>query len=195
MRHVKVLNNSDCLNRSVSFAVLLRKYCAGQVTAVLAICSGPPTARTEVGTILPVAGVGCGAEEIDDGLLTYLICLMYCQGQQFNLLEGLMIRIRNRVNVFSRVGAGKRFVVAAVASGVCIAGVAVPALSASAHTTQSHTAGEPTVYMVGSVTNNTFWASVQKGFLAGGKAFGVHAVYEAPNAHSSSSAIPLIQAA
>ena len=54
---------------------------------------------------------------------------------------------------------------------------------------------QPLVYMVGSVTNNTFWAAVQNGFLAGGKAFGLHAIYEAPGVHSSASAIPLIDAA
>src|SRR5579871_3522157 len=60
---------------------------------------------------------------------------------------------------------------------------------------QKTTASEPTVYMVGSVTNNTFWAAVQRGFLQGGKDFGLHAIYSAPGVHSSASAIPLIQSA
>jgi simple sugar transport system substrate-binding protein len=59
----------------------------------------------------------------------------------------------------------------------------------------SSTASEPTVYMVGSVTNNTFWAAVKRGFEQGGKDFGLHAVYSAPGVHSSTNAIPLIQAA
>ncbi len=89
---------------------------------------------------------------------------------------------------------------ALAAASLTLAGVlatsATPAFaSQQAHSRIADATGEPTVYMVGSVTNNTFWAAVQNGFLAGGKAFGLHAIYEAPGVHSSASAIPLIQAA
>jgi simple sugar transport system substrate-binding protein len=59
----------------------------------------------------------------------------------------------------------------------------------------SRAAAQPTVYMVGSVTNNTFWAAVKRGFEQGGKDFGLHAVYEAPGVHSSAGSIPLINSA
>jgi len=82
------------------------------------------------------------------------------------------------------------------AAAITLAGiVASPVTSAYAASQHPNTAADPTVYMVGSVTNNTFWAAVQKGFLAGGAAFGLHTIYEAPGVHSSASAIPLIQAA
>ena len=79
-----------------------------------------------------------------------------------------------------------------VALTVIAAGVL--AVNGDARTTRS-TAGGPTVYMIGSVTNNTFWSAVQRGFLQGGKDFGLHAVYSAPGVHSSASSIPLIQSA
>ena len=53
----------------------------------------------------------------------------------------------------------------------------------------------PTVYMIGSVTNNTFWAAVKRGFEQGGRDFGLRAVYSAPGVHSSAGSIPLIRAA
>src|SRR5215469_8353958 len=56
-------------------------------------------------------------------------------------------------------------------------------------------AAQPTIYMVGSVTNNTFWAAVKAGFEQGGKDFNLHAIYEAPGVHSSAGSIPLITAA
>ena len=56
-------------------------------------------------------------------------------------------------------------------------------------------ASQPTVYMVGSVANNTFWAAVKRGFEQGGKDFGLRAIYSAPDVHSSAGSIPLIQAA
>lgn len=56
-------------------------------------------------------------------------------------------------------------------------------------------AEQPTVYMVGSVANNTFWAAVKRGFEQGGKDFGLHAIYEAPGVHSSAGSIPLINSA
>jgi simple sugar transport system substrate-binding protein len=56
-------------------------------------------------------------------------------------------------------------------------------------------AGKPTVYMIGSVTNNTFWAAVKRGFEQGGKDFGLRAIYSAPGVHSSSTSIPLINSA
>jgi simple sugar transport system substrate-binding protein len=61
--------------------------------------------------------------------------------------------------------------------------------------TAKKSASQPTVYMIGSVTNNTFWAAVKRGFEDGGRAFGLHAVYNAPGVHSSAGSIPLIQAA
>src|SRR6267143_818375 len=50
------------------------------------------------------------------------------------------------------------------------------AVGSDAKTTNS-AAARPTVYMVGSVANNTFWAAVKRGFEQGGKDFGLHAVY------------------
>ena len=76
---------------------------------------------------------------------------------------------------------------AAIAAGVL-------AVASDARTTKS-AAGQPTVYMIGSVTNNTFWAAVKRGFEQGGKDFGLHAVYSAPGVHSSAGSIPLIQSA
>jgi simple sugar transport system substrate-binding protein len=68
------------------------------------------------------------------------------------------------------------------------------AVGSDAKTTNS-AAARPTVYMVGSVANNTFWAAVKRGFEQGGKDFGLHAVYSAPGVHSSAGSIPLIQSA
>jgi simple sugar transport system substrate-binding protein len=56
-------------------------------------------------------------------------------------------------------------------------------------------AGKPKVYMIGSVTNNTFWAAVKRGFEQGGKDFGLQAIYSAPDVHSSAGSIPLIRSA
>ena len=81
---------------------------------------------------------------------------------------------------------GVALLVLAVAGVFVVNGEARPTKSA---------ASEPTVYMVGSVTNNTFWSAVQRGFLQGGKDFGLHAIYSAPGVHSSASSIPLIQSA
>jgi simple sugar transport system substrate-binding protein len=49
--------------------------------------------------------------------------------------------------------------------------------------------------MVGSVTNNTFWAAVKRGFEDGGRDFGLRAIYTAPDVHSSAGSIPLINSA
>ena len=89
---------------------------------------------------------------------------------------------------------GKRSAVVATAAFTLVGLSAWPVATAFANQ-RADASGEPTVYMVGSVTNNTFWAAVQNGFLAGGKTFGLHAIYEAPGVHSSASAIPLIEAA
>jgi simple sugar transport system substrate-binding protein len=80
-------------------------------------------------------------------------------------------------------------VVAAVA-----AALAALTGSGKAGTTRAD-AGLPKVYMIGSVTNNTFWAAVKKGFEDGGRTFGLNAIYNAPGVHSSAGSIPLIQAA
>jgi simple sugar transport system substrate-binding protein len=56
-------------------------------------------------------------------------------------------------------------------------------------------ASKPTVYMIGSVTNNTFWAAVKRGFEQGGKDLGLRAIYSAPGVHSSATSIPLIKSA
>src|SRR5205823_5561456 len=80
-------------------------------------------------------------------------------------------------------------VVAAVA-----AALAAVTSNSKAGTTRAG-AGAPKIYMIGSVTNNTFWAAVKRGFEDGGRTFGVHAIYSAPGVHSSASSIPLIQAA
>jgi simple sugar transport system substrate-binding protein len=61
--------------------------------------------------------------------------------------------------------------------------------------TASADASKPTVYMIGSVTNNTFWAAVKRGFEQGGRDFGLRAIYNAPDVHSSAGSIPLISAA
>jgi simple sugar transport system substrate-binding protein len=74
------------------------------------------------------------------------------------------------------------------------AAVGIVTSSGNAGTTRK-SAGAPTVYMIGSVTNNTFWAAVKRGFEDGGRTFGLHAVYNAPGVHSSAGSIPLIQAA
>jgi simple sugar transport system substrate-binding protein len=57
------------------------------------------------------------------------------------------------------------------------------------------TSGEPTVYMIGQVTNSTFWAAVQKGFLAGAAAFHLHGIYEAPQDATPAQYDPLVDAA
>lgn len=68
--------------------------------------------------------------------------------------------------------------------------------SGQAGTSKTQTAAaQPTVYMIGSVTNNTFWAAVKRGFEQGGKDFGLRAIYNAPPVHSSAGSIPLITAA
>lgn len=54
---------------------------------------------------------------------------------------------------------------------------------------------EPTVYMIGSVANSTFWQSLENGFLQGGKDFCLHAVYSAPDAHTDTDEIGLISSA
>lgn len=59
----------------------------------------------------------------------------------------------------------------------------------------SSSGGRPTIYMIGSVANNTFWAAVKRGFEDGGRDLGLHAVYSAPDVHSSSEAIPLVKSA
>jgi simple sugar transport system substrate-binding protein len=74
------------------------------------------------------------------------------------------------------------------------AALAVATGSGNAGTTRA-SASQPKVYMIGSVTNNTFWAAVKRGFEAGGHDFGLHAIYNAPGVHSSAGSIPLIQAA
>ena len=82
-------------------------------------------------------------------------------------------------------------------AAAAIAGVFVlsGSLYADTHSAHPASAGRPTVYMVGSVTNNTFWAAVKNGFEQGGRDFGLRAIYTAPGVHSSASAIPLIRAA
>src|SRR6266545_2817652 len=70
-----------------------------------------------------------------------------------------------------------------VAAGVSAA-VAVVTGTSNAGTTKA-SASRPTVYMVGSVTNNTFWAAVKRGFVDGGRTFGLRAIYSAPGVHSS----------
>src|SRR3989442_7206318 len=77
---------------------------------------------------------------------------------------------------------------------VAVITAGVLGVASDAKTTKS-AAGQPTVYMIGSVTNNTFWAAVKRGFEQGGKDFGLHAVYSAPGVHSSAGSIPLIQSA
>jgi simple sugar transport system substrate-binding protein len=49
--------------------------------------------------------------------------------------------------------------------------------------------------MVGSVANSTFWQAIENGFVQGGADFCVHAIYSAPNAHTSTDEIGLLQAA
>jgi ABC-type sugar transport system substrate-binding protein len=66
---------------------------------------------------------------------------------------------------------------------------------ASGGNTPTASTNAPTVYMIGSVTNNTFWAAVKRGFEQGGKDFHLNTIYEAPDVHSSAGSIPLINAA
>jgi ABC-type sugar transport system substrate-binding protein len=113
---------------------------------------------------------------------------------------------KRREDMVRRLASTRRTAVLAVSVAAVLALVLAGCGSSSSSTTTGSTTkttttsgagstAEPTVYMIGSVTNNTFWAAVQRGFLAGGKAFGVHAIYEAPGIHASSSSIPLIQSA
>lgn len=84
----------------------------------------------------------------------------------------------------------------ALTIAACAAAVLAATSASSGKAASSKaSATQPTVYMVGSVTNNTFWAAVKRGFEQGGKDFGLHAIYEAPGVHSSASSIPLIDAA
>ena len=85
---------------------------------------------------------------------------------------------------------GVALVALTVAAALCVG-----AASGGTHTSKAAAASAPTVYMVGSVTNNTFWAAVKRGFEDGGKDFGLHAIYTAPGVHSSAGSIPLINAA
>src|SRR5262249_36533176 len=85
-----------------------------------------------------------------------------------------------------------RFVVLAVAAAA-ITGIVVASSSASAR--RATASSTPTVYMIGSGTNNTFWAAGKNGWVQGGKDFGLHAIYEAPGVHSSAGSIPLITSA
>jgi simple sugar transport system substrate-binding protein len=87
---------------------------------------------------------------------------------------------------------GAGVIVALAVLATAIAGGA----AASSHTSGGNAAAaNPTVYMIGSVTNNTFWAAVKKGFEQGGKDFGLHTIYSAPGVHSSAGSIPLINSA
>jgi ABC-type sugar transport system substrate-binding protein len=97
-------------------------------------------------------------------------------------------------NPGSRVKRGGAVLVAAVLASVL---VLTGAFSGGTHSAGASVAnaGRPTVYMVGSVTNNTFWAAVKRGFEDGGRAFGLRAIYNAPDVHSSAGSIPLIDAA
>jgi simple sugar transport system substrate-binding protein len=95
-------------------------------------------------------------------------------------------RVKSKRNA-ARVGIALTVLAVALAAGAF-------AVNGDARTAKS-TAGLPTVYMIGSVTNNTFWSAVQRGFIQGGKDFGLHAVYSAPGVHSSASSIPLIASA
>jgi simple sugar transport system substrate-binding protein len=94
----------------------------------------------------------------------------------------------------SRVKRGIYLVVAAVVASVL---VFTGPLSGGPHSARAtaENAGRPTVYMVGSVTNNTFWAAVKRGFEDGGRDFGLRAIYTAPDVHSSAGSIPLINSA
>src|SRR3989440_2405922 len=90
---------------------------------------------------------------------------------------------------------GRLIVLALVVAALAASAALAIVTSSGKAQPRSATAGAPTVYMIGSVTNNTFWAAVKRGFEDGGRAFGVHAVYNAPGVHSSAGSIPLIQAA
>jgi simple sugar transport system substrate-binding protein len=82
-----------------------------------------------------------------------------------------------------------------VGLAVAAIGIAGGLAASSAASGRQAAASTPTVYMIGSVTNNTFWAAVKNGWVQGGKDFGLKAIYEAPGVHSSASSIPLIQSA
>src|SRR6516165_7668916 len=91
----------------------------------------------------------------------------------------------------TRVMRGVGALAAAIAGVLVLSG----SLYADTHSARPAHASQPTVYMVGSVTNNTFWAAVKNGFEQGGRDFGLRAIYNAPDVHSSAGSIPLINAA
>src|SRR5215471_3451088 len=98
--------------------------------------------------------------------------------------------MRKRLNSTTGRRAGL-FVVLAVLVAVITGGV----VGSSSASGRNAAASTPTVYMIGSVTNNTFWAAVKNGWVQGGKDFGLRAIYEAPGVHSSAGSIPLINSA
>jgi ABC-type sugar transport system substrate-binding protein len=82
--------------------------------------------------------------------------------------------------------------VVALVAGVAVAGTVTRSEAAHQKTTA---ATRPTIYMVGSVANNTFWAAVKRGFEDGARQFGMRGIYNAPGQHSSAGSIPIIRAA
>lgn len=87
----------------------------------------------------------------------------------------------------------KRLVFAIVVLAVLV-GVSMGTVK-NGNAAPERTSASNTIYMVGSVTNNTFWSAVKNGFMAGAKEFGVKGVYVAPDQHAQTSQIPLIRAA
>jgi ABC-type sugar transport system substrate-binding protein len=94
----------------------------------------------------------------------------------------------------TRVGRGVGALAAAAIAGVLVLSGYLYADTHNAGATAAH-ANLPSVYMIGSVTNNTFWAAVKRGFEQGGRDFGLRAIYNAPGVHSSAGSIPLIRSA
>lgn len=100
--------------------------------------------------------------------------------------------MRKPVESRRRLGAVTGLVVAVVA--LVAAGCGGSSSEPAATQTQDDASAQ-TVYMIGSVTDSTFWAAVKRGFEDGGRDLGLEAVYSAPEQHSSAGSIPLIQAA
>src|ERR1700688_3739354 len=78
--------------------------------------------------------------------------------------------------------------------------IAAFALAGCGSSTTGNTSGgcsgsQQTVYMIGSVTNSTFWQAIKNGFEQGAKDFCIHGIYSAPNAHTNTDELALISAA
>jgi len=67
--------------------------------------------------------------------------------------------------------------------------------STTGNTSTSCSGTQPTIYMIGSTTNSTFWQALESGFVQGASDFCVKGIYSAPTAHTNTDEIALISAA